>query len=204
MSKKVLNIISSPRGDNSVSKKLGNTIVGKILEKYPESEVVVRDVATHHPPHLTEEQIVALFTPEKDRTAIQQNALKYSDEVIAELQSADIIVLNTPLYEFSISAMLKAYLDQIVRVGVTFHYNESGFPVGQVLNKKLYIAVASGGVYSEGFMQDYDFVVPYLKKLLGFIGITDISVVRAEGLSKGTQEEKELAFQKGVDSIVID
>ena len=112
--------------------------------------------------------------------------------------------MNAPVYEFSITAMLKAYLDQITRAGITFQYGENGYPVGLITNKKLYIAIASGGVYSEGFMTEYDFVVPYLQKLLGFLGITDISIIRAEGLNKGTDEDKAKAYQKGIDSIFID
>lgn len=204
MKKNVLSILSSPRGESSVSNKLSKVILEKIIEKYPESTIVVRDVAKDLPPHLNEEYVTSIFTPEANRTDAQKQSLVYSDEAIAEIQNADIIVMNAPVYEFSITAMLKAYLDQITRAGITFKYGEEGYPVGLITNKKLYIAIASGGIYTEGFMKEYDFVGPYLQKLLGFLGITDITIIRAEGLNKGTDEDKANAYQKGINSILID
>jgi len=204
MKKNVLSILSSPRGASSVSNKLSAVILEKIIEKYPESTIVVRDVAKELPPHLNEAYVTSIFTPEANRTDAQKQSLVYSDEAIAEIQNADIIVMNAPVYEFSITAMLKAYLDQITRAGITFKYSEEGYPVGLLTNKKLYIAIASGGIYSEGFMAEYDFVGPYLQKLLGFLGISDITIIRAEGLNKGTDEDKAKAYQKGIDIILID
>ncbi|MNY46186.1 FMN-dependent NADH-azoreductase [compost metagenome] len=115
---------------------------------------------------------------------------------------ADIIVIGAPLYNFTIHSALKAWIDHITRPGVTFGYGEDGRPIGLVKGKKVYVAMSSGGVYSTGPAQVNDFVVPYLKAFLGFLGMTDFTVFRAEGLK--VSELKEHAMQKAINSIVID
>ncbi|UKB81995.1 NAD(P)H-dependent oxidoreductase [Chryseobacterium sp. MEBOG06] len=199
--KQVLHIISSPRSESSVSKKLGNAVVEKITAKYPDSVFKKRDLTNPLFPHLEENHINAFFTPAENRTSEQLESVKLSDTVIAELQEADIIIIEAPLYNFSITSTLKSWLDHIARAGVTFRYNENG-PEGMIKNKKVYVAFSSGGIYSEGERQAYDFVVPYLQKTLGFLGMTDISVVRAEGLSVPVIQET--ALQKGIESIVVE
>jgi FMN-dependent NADH-azoreductase len=200
--KKILHIISSPQGEASVSKKLGNAIIEKIQEKYPDSIVTERNLTTNLFPHLDQLQIGSWFTPAANRSTEQEKAIKISDEAIAEMQEADIYVIGAPFYNFSIPSTLKAYLDHIARPGITFRYNEHGKPEGFLKNKKAYIATSSSGVYSEGEFQSFDFVSPYLKFLLGFLGITDITFIRAEGLR--IEGIKETAFAKGVESIAID
>jgi len=199
--KKILHIISSPQGEASVSKKLGNKIIEKIKEKYPESIVKERDLTINPFPHLDQGQIGSWFTPAENRSAGQVNAIKISDEAIAELQEADVYVIGAPFYNFAIPSTLKAYLDHIARPGITFRYKENGQPEGFLTNKQVFIATASSGVYSEGAFQSFDFVTSYLKFLLGFLGITDISIIRAEGLR--IDGIKETAFEKGVESIAI-
>lgn len=200
--KKILHIISSPQGDASVTKKLGNTIIEKIRDKYPDSTVRERDLTTDFFPHLDQVQIGSWFTPAQNHSLQQAEAVKVSEEAIAEMQEADIYVIGAPFYNFAIPSTLKAYLDHVTRPGITFRYNEHGQPEGFLKNKKAYVAIASSGVYSEGASQSFDFVSPYLKFLLGFLGITDVSIFRVEGLKiEGT---KETAFEKGVQSITID
>lgn len=199
--KKILHIISSPQGEASVSKKLGNAIIEKITARYPGSIVKERNLVTHPFPHLDQLQIGAWFTPAEKHLPEQANAIKISEEAIAELQDADIYVIGAPFYNFAIPSTLKAYLDHVARPGITFRYTEKG-PEGFLKNKKVYIATSSSGVYSEGSMQSFDFVSPYLKFILGFLGVTDISFVRAEGLR--IDGVKETAFEKGVESIVVD
>ncbi|PWN71905.1 FMN-dependent NADH-azoreductase [Chryseobacterium phosphatilyticum] len=199
--KQVLHITSSPRGESSVSKKLGNAVVEKIRAKYPDSIFKKRDLANPLFPHLEEAQINAFFTPAENRTAEQSEFVKLSDTVIDELHEADIIIIEAPLYNFSITSTLKSWLDHIARAGHTFRYTENG-PEGMVKNKKVYLVFSSGGVYSEGERQAYDFVVPYLKKTLGFMGMTNISVVRAEGMSVPVVQET--ALQKGIESILVE
>lgn len=200
--KKVLHIISSPQGEASVSKKLGNAIIDKIKDKYTDISVTERNLTTNVFPHLDQLQIGSWFTPAENHSAEQVNAIRISNEAIAEMQEADIYVIGAPFYNFAIPSTLKAYLDHIVRPGITFRYNEQGKPEGFLKNKKAYIAVSSSGVYSEGEFKSYDFVSPYLKFLLGLLGITDVSFVRAEGLR--LDGIKETAFEKGVESIAID
>jgi len=201
MAKNVLHIISSPRGGASVTKKLGDEIIGKIKEKYPDAVVKERDLASEVFPHLDELQIGSWFAPADARTPGQIDAVQVSDEAIREMQEADIYVIGAPFYNFAIPSTLKAYLDHVVRPGVTFRYTEEGKPEGLLKNKKAYIATASSGVYSEGVLQSFDHAIPYLKFILGFVGITDISIFRAEGLR--IEGVKETAFEKGVQSIAI-
>lgn len=202
MAKKILHLISSPRQSTSVTKKLGNTIIDKITEKYPDSVIKERDLVTTPFPHLDETQIGSWFTPANSLSSEQAEAIKLSDGVIAEMQDADIYVIDAPFYNFAIPSTLKAYLDHVARPGITFRYTEDGKPEGLLKNKKAYIATASSGVYSQGPFQSFDFVSPYLKFILGFLGVTDISIIRAEGLR--LEGIKETAFEKGVSSINID
>ena len=126
----------------------------------------------------------AFFTPVDQRSAEQNETVKLSDVLIAELFRADVIVLGAPMYNFSISSTLKAWIDHVSRAGVTFNYTETG-PVGLVRDKKVYVFTARGGVYSEGPAKSMDFQETYLRAVLGFIGLTDVTFVRAEGLAMG-------------------
>jgi FMN-dependent NADH-azoreductase len=145
--------------------------------------------------------IGAFFTPAESLTPEQKEALKHSDEVIAELQEADIIVIDTPMYNFTIPSTFKTWLDHIVRRGVTFRVGENGIE-GLLKNKKVYLAFSSSGVYSsESMEQSSDFAVPLIKHVFGWMGITDITVFRAEGLRYPHLQET--ALQKGIESILI-
>ncbi|RZJ83591.1 MAG: FMN-dependent NADH-azoreductase [Chryseobacterium sp.] len=198
--KKILHIISSPRGGASVSIQLANAVVSKIQETYPESIVKEKNLAQHPFPHLEEVHLNAFFTPAESRSAENLAAIQHSDEAIAELQEADIIVIGVPFYNFGVPSTLKAWVDHIARAGVTFQYTEQG-PQGLITGKKVYLAVASGGIYSDGPMQAYDFATPYLKGVLGFLGMTDVTVFRAEGAS--IPVVKDTALEKGIESILI-
>ncbi|MET0574141.1 MAG: FMN-dependent NADH-azoreductase [Pedobacter agri] len=198
--KKILHIISSPRGGASVSIQLGNAVLSKIQETYPESIVKEKNLAQHPFPHLEEVHLNAFFTPAESRSAENLAAIQHSDEAIAELQEADIIVIGVPFYNFGVPSTLKAWVDHIARAGVTFQYTEQG-PQGLITGKKVYLAVASGGIYSDGPMQAYDFATPYLKGVLGFLGMTDVTVFRAEGAS--IPVVKDTALEKGIESILI-
>lgn len=198
--KKVLHIISSPRTAASVSRKLGKAVIEKIWEKYPDASLKERDVAKMRFPHLEENHISSFYTPEGDRSAAQQLDVQLSDTVIAELVEADIIVIDTSMYNFSVPSTLKAYIDHVTRRDLTFRRTENG-PEGLLKNKKLYIAFSGGGIYSEGPFQAFDFNVPYIQTIFGFLGITDSTVFRVEGLNVPVVQDT--AFQKGIDSIVI-
>lgn len=196
----ILNIISSPRKGASASIQLANGILDKLQAAHPGSNVVTHDLATNPFPHLEEAKLQSFFTPAESRTPEQAAAAKHSDDAIQEIKDADVIVIGAPLYNFSIPSTLKAWIDHIARAGITFRYTEKG-PEGLITGKKVYVAMSSGGIYSEGAYAGYDFVAPYLKAVLGFLGMTDLTVVRAEGVSiPGVQDT---AVQKGLDSVTI-
>ena len=196
--KKILHIISSPRGDASLSIKLGNAVVEKLQAAYPGSSVKETNLVNQQFPHLEEAHIASFYTPAENRTPENLVAIKHSEDAISEIQDADIIVIGVPIYNFNIHSTLKAWIDHIVRRGVTFKYDENG-PQGLLPGKKVYLALASGGIFSEGPMAGFDFAVPYLKHMLGFIGLTDITVFRVEGTSiPGIQDT---ALEKGLSSI---
>jgi FMN-dependent NADH-azoreductase len=196
----VLHIISSPKGENSFSIKLGNAIVEKIKAANPGSTIQVRDLTEDPFPHLEEATLAAFYTPAENQTPENKAALKHSDQAIAELKRADIIVIGAPLWNFGIPSVLKAWVDHIARAGATFKYTEAGVE-GLIKDKVVYIAMASGGIYSSGPMQGYDFVSSYLKGLLGFLGMTDLTVFRVEGSAYPGQAE--IALQNGIDSIKL-
>ena len=196
--KKILNIISSPRGEFSFSNKLGNALIEKIKTEYPDAEVTTRDLTEHFFPHVHASQLEAFFTPTDKQTDSQKESVRLSNEVINEVFDADIIVINVPTYNFSIPSSVKAWIDQIVRAGITFKYDESG-PTGFVTGKKAYVAVSSGAIFSEGPFKANDFVEPYLKTVLGFIGITDMTFFRVEGM--GIPGISETAMEKALQSV---
>jgi len=194
--KNILYLKSSLQGEASYSKKLGDAIIEKIQIKYPGSTVDELDLVSSDIPHLKPDVLHAMFSPEPDRAAIQ-----LSDTLVKQLFAADIIVIGAPLINFTIHSALKAWIDHITRAGITFGYGENG-PVGKVTGKKVYVAMSSGGVYSEGPGKANDFVAPYLKAFLGFLGMTDLTVFRAEGLK--VPGVKEQAMEKAINSILID
>lgn len=198
--KNILHIISSPRGENSFSVKLGNAIVEKIEAANPGSTVKVTDLTTSALPHISASHLASFFTPEEQRTPDNKEIIRESEEAIADIQNADIIVIGTPLYNFGIPSTLKAWIDHIMRSGITFRYSENG-PEGLLKNKKLYIAMASGGIYSEGPTALYDFATPYLKGVFAFLGITDIEIYRVEGTS--VPDVMEHALEKGIESVLV-
>lgn len=197
--KKILNIVSSIMGEQSFSIKLSQSILEQLQTTYPGSQIVTRELSKHPFPHMEESYLSALFTPEDARTPEHKAAVKHSDEAIKELMEADILVIGVPVYNFAIPSTLKSWIDHIVRAGVTFNYSTQGFPEGQVKDKKVYLAIASGGVFSEGPYKVYDFVEPYLRVTLGFIGMKDIEVFRIEGTKMA--ETKDAAWTKAENSV---
>src|SRR6267378_1360043 len=154
--KKILNIISSVMGENSFSNKLSNALLEQLLSVYPGSIVRTHDLTKRPFPHLEESHFTAFYTPEGTRTEENREAVAHSDQAISEIMESDIIVIGVPLYNFAIPSTLKAWIDHIIRAGVTFRYSDKGLPEGLIKNKKVYLAIASGGVYSEGPMKSFD------------------------------------------------
>lgn len=199
--KHILHIISSIQGKESYSIKLGKTIVEKIQDKYPDSTVEELNLVDIKIPHLNPEVLRTFFIPEDQLTKEDKESVRLSDQVVKQLLAADIIVIGAPLYNFTIPSSLKAWIDHITRAGITFGYGENG-PIGLVTGKKVYVAMSSGGIYSEGPGKANDFVVPYLNAFLGFLGMTALTAFRAEGLK--VPGIKENAFKKAIESIQID
>ena len=183
---KILHIQSSPNLQASASRELSSKFIAEYRDNHPGTTVVERDLAVDFVPHLGTDLLGGMFAKPETHTPAQAAALQLSDTLTAELLASDILVLGVPMYNFGLPSNLKAWIDHIVRAGKTFQYVD-GKPQGMVAGKKAYIFVASGGIYSQGPMISYDFTEPYLKTLLSFLGITDITFVRAEGLSMGAE-----------------
>ncbi len=183
---KVLLVTSSPRGDASHSRSIARSLVDKLTSGDPKSTVVVRDLFREPLPHIGEDLVSALGAPPESRTPAQSAAIALSDRLVAELFAADVIVIASAMINFGISSTLKSYIDHIARAGATFRYTATG-PEGLLKGKKVYIVRASGGVYTEGPMKSFNFQEPYLKAVLGFLGVTDIEVVHIEGIAFGPE-----------------
>ena len=172
----ILRIDSSARHNGSTSRQLTDQLVTRLVEQDYGAAVTHRDLADTPPALLTENWVGANFTDEADRSDDQKAALAASDEMIAELEAADTIVIGVPIYNFSIPASLKAWIDLIARARRTFRYTEAG-PEGLLKGKKAYLVVTSGGV---PVGSDYDFATGYLRHVLGFVGITDVNIIAAD------------------------
>jgi len=170
--KTILQINSSGRYQGSITRKLSNRLVQQLELRSAEFSVVRRDVATGLP-FVNEQWIGANFTPEEERDQQHKEALSFSDELVQELKN-ETIVIASPIYNFSIPAVLKAWIDLVARAGLTFYYTDKG-PVGLLTGKKVYL-VTSGGV---PIGSEMDLASRYMKQVLGFIGLTDVSVIDA-------------------------
>jgi FMN-dependent NADH-azoreductase len=181
----ILALTSSALGTQSASTLLVRSAVERLRAADPTARLISRDLGVDHIPHLTGDAAAAL----KSGTAAnaeQARALQLSDMLVDELKAADTLVIGAPMYNFGISTTLKAWFDYVLRAGVTFSYGEAG-PSGLLTGKRAVVALSRGGVYSEGPHQAVDFQEPHLKWLLSFMGIDDVSIVRAERLGFGPE-----------------
>ncbi len=180
--KSLLVINSSAAREGSVSRTLVEETVARLLEANPFAEVVRRDLGATPVPHLSIETLAGVrgvpATPEELR------ARALSDELIEELRAADTVVIGAPMYNFGVTTSLRAWFDHVLRAGETFSYSEAG-PKGLLGGKRVIVIESRGGLYSEAPGSAYDFQEPYLKHLLGFIGITDVAFVHAEKIGYG-------------------
>ena len=180
---KILQINSSARSAGANSTRLADAVTTRLKAANPGAVVELRDLAAHPHPVLDEAALGALFTPAEQRSPEQAARVALDDALIAQLQSADAIVLGVPMYNFGVPVQLKTWIDAIARAGVTFRYTENG-PEGLVKGKKVYVALARGGIYRDTLA---DSQVPYLKGVLGFLGMTDVEFIYAEGLAMGPE-----------------
>jgi FMN-dependent NADH-azoreductase len=182
----ILQINSSARREGSQSTRLAERIVRRLRDANPDATLTVRDLTATPHPVLDETALGALFSPAAQRTAEQHARVALDDALIAELKAADVVVLGVPMYNFGVSAQLKNWIDAVARAGATFRYTEKG-PEGLLSGKKVYVALARGGKYRN---TPADTQVPYLSTILGFLGMTDVRFVYAEGLAMGPDAER--------------
>lgn len=177
----VLIIESSARQQGSFSRQLTQQFISQWQAAHPTDQVTVRDLALHPVPHLDANLLGGWMKPEAQRSADEHASLKRSDELTDELLAADVLVLAAPMYNFAIPSTLKAWLDHVLRAGVTFKYTETG-PQGLLTGKKAYVLTARGGLYA-GSTSDHQ--EPYLRQVMAFVGIHDVTFIHAEGMNLG-------------------
>lgn len=185
---KVLEVSASARNAPSASRKLSRNLIEALDDRYGNVRTVRRDLGAGIP-FVDEAWIEANFTPEESRTGKHLEALAFSDSLVAELQAADVLVIGTPIYNFTIPASLKAWIDMVARARLTFRYTTNG-PKGLLEGKKAYLVVATGGV---PVGSPADFATPYLRHALGFMGITDIEIIAADRLNSQADEAMDAA-----------
>lgn len=197
---KIVQINASARVSGSNSTRLADAISARLQSKNADATLEIRDLAAQPHPILDAEALGALFTPADQRSAEQAARVALDDALIAQVQAADVVVLGVPMYNFGVSVQLKSWLDAIARAGVTFRYTENG-PEGLLKGKKVYAALTRGGIYRD---TPADSQVPYLKTILGFLGLSDVDFIYAEGLSmgaEGAEKAFEAAFAR-IDEII--
>ena len=173
----LLHLDSSALGTHSVTRELGRAFVDTWTRTHPGTTVVHHDLAANPLPH---------WTPVADAS---DPAARAGNAMLDEFLAADVVVIGAPMYNFSIPSTLKAWIDRIAVAGKTFRYGANG-PEGLAGGKRVVIVSARGGVYSEGPAQAMDFQEGYLRTVLGFLGITDIDVVRAEGVNLSPENKQ--------------
>jgi len=180
--KNILMIEVSPRGKDSASRVVSNKLAERLADIYPGAKILRHDLAAEHLPHLDGTTLRAIST----RDPVEEESLRasahQSDQLTNELLESDLLVMATPMWNFGIPSALKAWIDLVVRPGRTFQYSDSGV-LGLAKNKKAILVLASGGVFTEGPWRSWDFVEPYLRQILAFIGIVDVQTVRIEGMN---------------------
>jgi len=182
----LLHIDASPRGDYSISRRLSAGFVDAWKAKHPDGKVITRDLTKTALAFVGRAWMAGACSDPAQHTPEQKQALAISNELTAEVLEADEIVLGTPMYNFAVPAALKAWIDHVVRVGVTFKLDETGYH-GLATGKKATLVIASGGTYTPGSpAEGYNQETPYLKGILGFIGITDVNIILAGGTTPVT------------------
>ncbi|MEL7707715.1 NAD(P)H-dependent oxidoreductase [Citromicrobium bathyomarinum] len=192
----ILHVTASIRSEESVSRKLGNQLVEKISQG-TDASIVTRDLAANDLPLIDADCFAANLTPPAERDEKQQALADVADALIAELQAADTLVLSLPVYNFTMPSTLKAWADLVARAGTTFRYTESG-PEGLLTGKKAYVVIASGGT---PIGSEIDFLTPWLRHFLGFLGITDVEIIAADGIMGIDGEQKIEAAAQTIETL---
>ena len=182
----ILNVQSSPNLYTSASRAVSKAFVDTYLSRHPGTNVIDLDLAVTPPPHFGPDHLRAFFTPPDTHEPASTAALAASDAYIDQVFGADVLVLATPIHNFGIASTMKCWIDHVVRAGKTFQFTETG-PVGLVSDRKVIIAVGSGSYYSDGPYKGFEHAATYLSHILQYIGLTDITVLRAEGQNMGPE-----------------
>lgn len=178
--KQILIIVVSPKGSDSASRKITQNLSARLMARFPEAKITQRDLAKDKVPHMDYSTLKAISSKDPAEVQANKESARLSDQLTDELLASDLLVIATPMWNFGIPSLLKAWIDLVVRAGRTFNYTENGV-VGLAKDKRAILVLASGGVFSEGPWKPWDFVEPYLRTVLGFIGIQDVQTVRVEG-----------------------
>lgn len=196
----ILHIDSSVLADNSVTRALSGRLTETLAASNPGATVTYRDLAADPLDHLSGHVLAARFGVELARTPAQAEDLARSEQALSDFLAADVIVIGAPMYNFAIPSQLKAWIDRIAVAGRTFRYTDTGVE-GLAGGRKVIVVSSRGGVYSAGPMTDFDFQEAYLKRLFGFLGITDVEFIRAEGVNLGPDKKAEAvaAAQADID-----
>ncbi|MBD9414328.1 FMN-dependent NADH-azoreductase [Pseudomonas sp. PDM16] len=184
---RVLVIESSARQEGSVSRQLTADFIGQWQAAHPQDEVNIRDLAKQPVPHLDETLLAGWMKPADQQNDVEKAAAARSNLLTDELLAADVLVLAAPMYNFAIPSTLKAWLDHVLRAGVTFKYTETG-PQGLLGGKRAYVLTARGGIYAGSGLDHQE---PYLRQALAFIGIHDVQFIHAEGLNMGAEFQEQ-------------
>lgn len=193
--KNILIVQSSPRLKESTSRKVVQNFIEQIKSKHGEAKITTRDLALNPLPHLSYEAINGFAIPAEKRSTEEARVVELSDTLIQEVLDADTIILATPMWNFGVPSVVKAWIDHISRAGKTFAYGPNGI-TGLAGGKKVYVVTSSGSVFSEGPYKPMDMLGPYLRTFFGFIGITDVTFIRAEGIRGVSEEEAALIKTK--------
>ena len=178
----ILIVESSPRGAESASRKLTDKLRERLETRYPEATIIERDLVKNKLPHLDQSTLKAISTKDPVEAESLKEAASLSDHLVDELMGSDLLVIASPMWNFGIPSSLKAWIDYVVRAGKIFNFAGAGVE-GLAKGKRAILVLASGGVFSEGPWKSWDTVEPYLRQILGFIGIDDVQTVRAEGMN---------------------
>ncbi len=196
--KTLLRIDCSSRTVGSHSRALADYFEENWKAANPKGIIIYRDLVKHQLPHIQNDTIEGFYTPLEHKSPESKKATALSDELIAELKSADDILISSPLYNLNIPSNLKAYLDQTVRIGHTFNINENGY-YGLLEGKSAYLVTAKGGIYKGTFMEPYDFQEPYLRAILGHMGIKVQGLFSLEGANdQQTLEQNKVLIENTI------
>jgi len=193
----ILFVNSSPRGNASYSAQIANRVIEELRQAEPGARLVVRDLTQNPLPHIDDDFITATRTATGPQNDKQRAALAQSNVLVDELLAADTVVIAAPMINFSVASTLKAWIDYVARAGRTFSYSEAG-PKGLATDKRVIVVSASGGIYSVGDSTAFDSQVPWLKNVLGFLGMTNVEIIRVEGTAFGPE-----AAEKAVQSAAV-